>query len=131
MARVEIATTERVLDELREALLIEAFFRTEQRVTGSGLPKEGGDYAYMYETVERVGGLSIIIWADEHPPPHFHVRYQGEDASFSILDCSRLEGGRGLERYDGRIRAWRAKNQSVLIEKWNASPVQRIVQLGR
>ena len=68
-----------------------------------------------------VKGLSIIIWADEHPPPHFHVSYQGEDASFSIVDCSRLRGSRGVERYDGEIRAWWGKNQNLLIEKWNAS----------
>jgi hypothetical protein len=129
MPRVEIAITDHLLDELRdelrEKLSKEAFFGTERRMEGSGLP----DYAPAYETVKRVDGLSIIIWADEHPPPHFHVRYQGEDASYSIVDCSRLRGSRGLERYDDRIRAWWAENH---YSSKNGTPLaQRIVQLGR
>src|SRR4051794_28885885 len=50
--------------------------------------------------VAQVKGLSIKIWADEHPPPHFHVDYQGQSASFSILTCERLRGVSGLERYE-------------------------------
>ena len=57
MPRVEIAITEHLLDELREAFLSEAFFQTEQRVRGSDLPKDYADYAPMYETVKRVDQL--------------------------------------------------------------------------
>lgn len=74
-----------------------------------------------YSLVARVSGLTIVIWADEHPPPHFHVRYQGQDASFSILDCERLPGVRGLERYEGEIRKWWEFHKYDLIQKWNES----------
>jgi Domain of unknown function (DUF4160) len=59
-------------------------------------------------TVDRVDGLRIYINADEHPPPHFHVSFQNEDASFSILDCARLDGvwgrsGAALEQPRARV----------------------------
>ena len=71
--------------------------------------------------VDRVVGLSIKIWADEHPPPHFHVTYQGEDASFSIVDCTRLPGVVGLERYERKIRDWWKENKLLLVANWNSS----------
>jgi hypothetical protein len=40
-------------------------------------------------------GLKMEIRSDEHPPPHFHVLYGNEDASFSIIDCQRLPRLRG------------------------------------
>lgn len=77
------------------------------------------DPGLIYSLVARVSGLSIVIWADEHPPPHFHVRYQGQDASFSIVDCERLPGVSGLERYERCIRDWWHSNKHELIERWN------------
>jgi Domain of unknown function (DUF4160) len=57
-------------------------------------------------TVAKVSGLKIEIRAREHPPPHFHVTYQGEDASFAITTCQRLPGVEGLERFDHTIYQW-------------------------
>ena len=82
------------------------------------------DPAYLWparESIDVYKGLAIKIWADEHPPPHFHVAYQGQDASFSILDCTRLPGVKGLERHEQIIRDWWYRNRNLLIEKWNKS----------
>jgi len=84
---------------------------SQPRVSPDPIPK----------AIARVSGLTIKIWADEHPPPHFHVAYQGEDASFSIVDCTRLPGSVGLQRYERKIRDWWEQNQPLLIEKWNSS----------
>jgi hypothetical protein len=65
------------------------------------------------------GGLRVVIFADEHPPPHFRVEYQGENASFTIMDCQRLRGNIGLERFDRHVRKWWVENRALLIEKWN------------
>jgi hypothetical protein len=118
MARIEIIIEGELLHKLNETLG-GRFFSDEYyipRDDGPSSPALGP----MYDTVARVNGLSIRIFADEHPPPHFHVSYQGQEASFSILDCSRLRGAKGLERYEGRIRDWWRENQSALVEKWNA-----------
>ncbi len=71
--------------------------------------------------VEKVDGLTVYINADEHAPPHFHVRYQGENASFSIIDGSRLPKVQGLERFERIIKKWWAVHKDLLIEKWNVS----------
>ena len=34
--------------------------------------------------VERVNGVKIEIFSNEHPPPHFHVKSPNIDASFAI-----------------------------------------------
>jgi hypothetical protein len=61
------------------------------------------------------------IRVKDHTLPHFHVVYNGEDASFSIIDCSRMRGTIGLERYYGVIRSWWECNNQMLIEEWNNS----------
>lgn len=43
-------------------------------------------------------GLKIEIFANEHPPPHFRVLYQGESNNFRIADCSAINGD-GLRAY--------------------------------
>lgn len=98
--------------------LVDSLSREIFRVDGRP-PSQNFNPSLVYHLVERVNGLSIIIWADEHPPPHFHVKYQGQDASFSILDCSRLPGRSGLERYEWTIRNWWASHRVELAQKWN------------
>jgi hypothetical protein len=71
------------------------------------------------ELVDRLNKLSIVILADEHPPPHFHVKYAGENASFGISDGVRLPSVRGLEKYDHNIRKWWSAHYCKLIEVWN------------
>jgi hypothetical protein len=112
MPRVEIDIEGDLLDKMSEG-----FFWEES----SERPATPLDPNVAALIVARVNGLKIKIWADEHPPPHFHVNYQGEDASFSILDCSRLRGTRGLERYERCIQSWWSDNRQDLVEKWNLS----------
>ena len=70
------------------------------------------------ELVARTSGLTIHVYADEHPPPHFHVRGSDLDVSFSILDGEVTEG-----RIDGRRRRlvawWYERSRPLLIETWN------------
>lgn len=71
--------------------------------------------------VDIYHGLRIMMFFNEHPPPHFAVRYDGQTASFAIETCARLRGNRGLERYEPKIRAWWQDNRTLLIETWNSS----------
>jgi hypothetical protein len=73
------------------------------------------------EEVGRFKGLVISIFSDEHPPPHFCVRYQGETASFSITEGKRLAGNRGLEKFERNIQGWWKDNRARLMERWNAN----------
>jgi hypothetical protein len=68
--------------------------------------------------VDRVRGLKIEIYPDEHPPPHFHVKSPNVDASFTIESCELLSGeiqGTDLRK----IRFWFKRAKPLLIEKWN------------
>ena len=69
------------------------------------------------ETVARLDGLKIQIFANEHPPPHFRVEYNGETANFSIKDCTRINGR--LDRWQKNICLWHKDNKQALIEAWN------------
>ncbi|MEM7212983.1 MAG: DUF4160 domain-containing protein [Pseudomonadota bacterium] len=83
------------------------------------------------ELVDTIDSLKVTIQSREHPPPHFHVRFAGENASFRIEDGTRLPRSKGLERYDRNINRWWANNYCKLIQIWNRTrpsdcPVGRI-----
>jgi len=44
------------------------------------------------QLVERLNGLRIEIYPNEHAPPHFHVKSPNVDASFTIDECKLLKG---------------------------------------
>ncbi|MGQ3240419.1 DUF4160 domain-containing protein [Shinella sp.] len=84
------------------------------------LAQIGPDGYVIKHMVSLVDGkLKVEVRANEHPPPHFHVVYDGEDASFSILTGERLPNVYGLERYEKMIHLWWKQNQGKIISKWN------------
>jgi Domain of unknown function (DUF4160) len=70
------------------------------------------------QLVAWVDGLKIEIFAREHPPPHFHVSAGNIDATFSLADCSLING-----RISGRERSlvewWYKRSRPLLVETWN------------
>ncbi|MCH4560852.1 DUF4160 domain-containing protein [Mesorhizobium jarvisii] len=67
------------------------------------------------------GKLRAEVRANEHPPPHFHITYDGEDASFDLGTGRRLPGVRGLDRYDPTVHVWWKRNRVKIVAKWNSS----------
>nr|QCL10658.1 hypothetical protein C6.5e_762 [Rhizobium rhizogenes] len=80
---------------------------------------DSGLRMFNEEQVVRINNMSLVIFADEHPPPHFHVKFAGENASFSLADGKRLPGVKGLEKYDRNIRKWWTKYRCDLVKTWN------------
>lgn len=70
-------------------------------------------------TVDRFDGLTVSIFSNEHPPPHFRVMFQDETANFRIKDCGKLNGG--LVRYQRNIEAWWRDHRTDLIKVWNST----------
>jgi hypothetical protein len=70
--------------------------------------------------VDRHKGLQIHVYANEHAPPHFHVKGADVDASFTILDCTFLQGN-----IDGReqnlVKWWYERIKPQLVATWNAT----------
>jgi hypothetical protein len=77
-----------------------------------------GSLYNIKQLVARVDGLKIKIFAREHPPPHFHVSAGNIDATFSLADCSLINGCvSGRER--ALIEWWYAKSRPLLVKTWN------------
>ncbi len=64
------------------------------------------------------GKLKIEIFSNEHPPPHFRVKYNEYKANFRISDFEKIDGYIKPRNHEV-IREWWAKNKQVLIDKWN------------
>lgn len=93
-----------------ESLLNEVddvFFVDEKRYFGA-----------ISERVDTVRGMRIYIYPNEHSPPHFHVRSANVNASFSINDCTRLEGEISNKDYR-KIRYWFDSSKPKLIDTWD------------
>lgn len=70
--------------------------------------------------VDRFEGLKVEIFANDHPPPHFRVKYQDSTANFRISDCHRMNGKGKILRYQRNIEFWWGQNKQKLISEWNA-----------
>lgn len=68
--------------------------------------------------LSRFFGLVILMFYNDHPPPHFHVRYGGQRAIVDIRTLAVLEG-RLSPRALGLVTEWAALHQSELLEAWD------------
>ena len=67
------------------------------------------------------GRLKIEIFADEHPPPHFRVKFKNKTANFRIKDCISLNGDAVVKRNIREIKKWWRDHKQDLIDTWNDS----------
>ena len=63
--------------------------------------------------------MVVYVLADEHPPPHFHVKYNGESNSFSLADGTPMHPSNGLKPFFKNISKWYKINKKAVIESWN------------
>lgn len=66
--------------------------------------------------IAEIDGIIISINFDDHAPPHFHARSQGESISVEI-ETGRVIGtmrARDLRK----VEAWRQENLVYLRSKW-------------
>ena len=68
-------------------------------------------------TISTFYGLVILMFWDDHNPPHFHVRYASDQALISI-DALQIIAG-GLPRRAKRmVLEWAKDHQAELMENW-------------
>lgn len=70
------------------------------------------------KAIEKLKGLKIEIYSNEHPPPHFHVKSPNVDASFDIKNCKKLNGNINKNDHE-LIKYWHKKAKNELIKAWN------------
>ncbi|MDY6990983.1 MAG: DUF4160 domain-containing protein [Cyanobacteriota bacterium] len=82
--------------------------------------------------MSRFLGIIITMYYNDHPPPHFHVRYNQQKAIIDIENLSILEG-KLTPRVLGLVIEWAAIHQIELLENWQRakeqSPLEKIEPL--
>ena len=67
--------------------------------------------------ISRFFGIIIMMFADDHNPPHFHVRYGGYRGTVTIEKG--IVQGRLPRKVLNRVFEWLDKHHDELIENWN------------
>lgn len=67
--------------------------------------------------ISRFYGISILLYAREHPPAHFHAEYQEHEAVFDIATL-RLRQGYLPQRARSLVVEWAALHRDELENAW-------------
>ncbi|MBW4635732.1 MAG: DUF4160 domain-containing protein [Iphinoe sp. HA4291-MV1] len=80
----------------------------------------------------RFFGILITMYYNDHPPPHFHVRYNQQKAIVSIQTLEILEGSL-TPRLFKLVTEWATLHQTELMEDWELArdnqPLNKILPL--
>ena len=68
-------------------------------------------------TVSQFFGISIRMYYDDHPPPHFHA-YYGNDAVKIDIDTLSVLEGKLPRRALALVLEWAADHRDELLEDW-------------
>jgi hypothetical protein len=74
-------------------------------------------------------GITIYMYYDDHPEPHFHAAYGGREVKVRITDLSVMAGGLNA-RAMGLVIEWATHQRSALHENWDRAgqrlPLEKI-----
>jgi len=76
------------------------------------------EYNEIMPELSRFLGIAILMYFDDHNPPHFHVRYNDFRALISIKDLLLLEGELP-PRVLGLVMEWAGSHKKELMDNWN------------
>jgi hypothetical protein len=69
--------------------------------------------------LSRFLGISILMYFNDHPPPHFHVRYNEYRAIVTIEELTLTEG-RLPGRVLGLVIEWALLHKQELLDNWES-----------
>jgi Domain of unknown function (DUF4160) len=67
--------------------------------------------------VVRLSNCKVCVYADDHLPPHFHIRGRGWDVSVN-LETLTLMAGRGVSNDIDEAIEWAESNVELLYQVW-------------
>lgn len=73
-------------------------------------------------TISRFYGIVIRMYFADHPPPHFHAVYSGEEAVIGIESGDVLRGSLP-ERALRLVREWALIHRAELLANWERAQV--------
>jgi hypothetical protein len=71
-------------------------------------------------TISMFYGISIMMFYDEHNPPHFHAKYNEFKASIRISDLAIMNGSLPPKAL-GLVVEWASLHQIELLQNWEKS----------
>jgi hypothetical protein len=77
--------------------------------------------------ISQFYGIVIEMYFSDHPPPHFHARYGGEEATVVIETGEVLDGslpGRALRL----VREWLEQHRAELVANWERARTHQPVE---
>jgi len=70
-------------------------------------------------TISRFYGIVVFINYNDHQPPHFHARYQDQEATIEIQ--TGIVSGRMSRRALNMLFSWLEMHQDELLDNWERS----------
>ena len=67
--------------------------------------------------LSRFYGIIIRMFYGDHPPPHFHAIYQGDEIKVNIITLEVVEGSM-RRRAQALVLEWAALHRAELREAW-------------
>jgi hypothetical protein len=67
--------------------------------------------------ISRFFGIRILMFYNDHTPPHFHAEYSGERVSIEIESLAVMEGSL-RRRALGMVIEWAGGHRGELLEDW-------------
>jgi hypothetical protein len=74
--------------------------------------------------ISRFLGIIITMYYNDHPPPHFHVRYNQQKAIIEIDTLSILEGNLS-SRVQKLVEEWAIQHKEELKNNWQLARLNR------
>lgn len=68
-------------------------------------------------TISEFYGISVCMYFEDHPPPHFHVFYGGDEAQLSIETLEILRGKLPKRAYN-LVVEWALSHREDLRRAW-------------
>lgn len=86
---------------------------------GYGIWEDGEPYCVRH-LVAKVGNLKIVVYPNDHMPPHFHIRSPGIDAALRIDNCELIAGELSSQQ-TALIRRWHRSFRGLLEDRWSST----------
>ena len=71
-------------------------------------------------TIAYFLGITVLMYFNDHPPPHFHVRYQGFRARV-LISNGEVVDGRLPPTAARLVKEWTALRRDALLRNWEAA----------
>jgi hypothetical protein len=78
--------------------------------------------------ISRFLGIVILMYFDEHNPPHFHVRYNENRATMDIKSLNIIVGTLP-GRVRGLVEEWAEMHREELLRMWETKEFRQVQPL--